>query len=86
MPDFVDLAGASGLRDTSSMSRDDIETLRAGYEAFSRGDWDALVRDAHPDLKFKTADRDHHTNLPTYRAVAYKDLCPSCHCFLLPWL
>jgi uncharacterized protein len=49
------------------MSRDDIETLRAGYEAFSRGDWDAVLRDADPDLEFKTADRV--TNPGTYHGA-----------------
>jgi uncharacterized protein len=46
------------------MSRADIETLRAGYEAFSRGDWDSAFRGAHPDLELKTADRV--TNPGTY--------------------
>ena len=39
------------------MSQADIETLRAGYEAVSRGDWDAAIRDAHPELELQTADR-----------------------------
>jgi ketosteroid isomerase-like protein len=43
----------------------DVETLRAGYEALSRGDWDVLFRDAHPDFELKTADRV--TNPGTYR-------------------
>jgi ketosteroid isomerase-like protein len=49
------------------MSRTDIETLRLGYEAFSRGDWEAAFRTAHPDLEFKTADRV--TNPGTYRGL-----------------
>jgi uncharacterized protein len=47
------------------MSEADVETLRRGYEAFSRGDWDAAFRAAHPDLEFRTADRV--TNPGTYR-------------------
>jgi uncharacterized protein len=47
------------------MSRADIETLRLGYEAFSRGDWEAAFRAAHPDVELKTADRV--TNPGTYR-------------------
>ena len=35
----------------------DIETLRIGYEAFSRGDWDSPTRFAHPEFEFQTADR-----------------------------
>jgi ketosteroid isomerase-like protein len=47
------------------MSHADIETLRLGYEAFSRGDWETAFRAAHPDLELKTADRV--TNPGTYR-------------------
>ena len=42
------------------MSRADIELLRAGYEAFSRGDWEFAFREAHPDLEFVTAGRAMH--------------------------
>ena len=49
------------------MSRSDIETLRLGYEAFSRGDWETAFGAAHPDLEFKTADRV--TNPGTYRGL-----------------
>jgi len=47
------------------MSHADLEMLRAGYEAFSRGDWDGAFRGVHPDLELKTADRV--TNPGTYR-------------------
>jgi ketosteroid isomerase-like protein len=50
------------------MSQADIETLRAGYEAFNRGDWDAVFRGAHPDFELKTADRV--TSPGTYRGHA----------------
>src|SRR6185312_3669958 len=50
------------------MSKADIEILRAGYEAFSRGDWDAVFPKADPDLLLITADRV--TNPGTYRGVA----------------
>ncbi len=49
------------------MSRADIETLRVGYEAVSRGDWDAAIRDAHPELELQTADRV--VNPGTYRGA-----------------
>ena len=39
------------------MSHVDIETLRTGYQAFNRGDWDAATRLAHPDFEFEAADR-----------------------------
>jgi ketosteroid isomerase-like protein len=47
------------------MSRADIETLRLGYEAFRRGDWDTPFEMSHPDIELKTADRV--TNPGTYR-------------------
>jgi uncharacterized protein len=49
------------------MSQADIEALRLGYEAFSRGDWDAVLAGAHPDFELKTAERI--TNPGTYRGV-----------------
>jgi ketosteroid isomerase-like protein len=49
------------------MSRADIETLRLGYEAFSRGDWDTPARFAHPEFEFQTADRV--VNPGTYRGL-----------------
>jgi ketosteroid isomerase-like protein len=49
------------------MSQADIEMLRAGYEAFNRGDWDDVFREAHPNFELKTADRV--TNPGTYRGV-----------------
>jgi ketosteroid isomerase-like protein len=36
------------------MSEADIETLRAAFEAASRGDWDVLLRVTHPDFELKT--------------------------------
>ena len=47
------------------MSQADIETLRVGYEAFSRKDWDSPTRFAHPEFEFQTADRV--VNPGTYR-------------------
>jgi ketosteroid isomerase-like protein len=47
------------------MSQADIETLRGVYEAIGRGDWDAALRDAHPDLEYKVPDRDPRAG--TYR-------------------
>jgi ketosteroid isomerase-like protein len=49
------------------MSQADIEALRAGYEAFNRGDWDAATRLAHPEFELQTADRI--TNPGTYRGT-----------------
>ena len=34
-----------------------IETLRAGYDAFNRGDWEAVFQAASPDFELQTADR-----------------------------
>jgi len=47
------------------MSQADIETLRVGYEAVSRGDWDAATRFAHPEFELHPADRAVHPG--TYR-------------------
>ena len=49
------------------MSRADLEILRAGYEAFNRGDWDFVFRYASPDFELRTADRV--TNPGTYRGL-----------------
>ncbi len=40
------------------MPRAEIETLRAVYEAISRGDWDAALRDAGPDFEFIPPDQN----------------------------
>jgi ketosteroid isomerase-like protein len=48
------------------MPQADIEMLRAGYEAFSRGDWDGVLAQAPPDFELTTADRV--TNPGTYRS------------------
>jgi len=34
------------------MSQQNVETLRRAYEAFDRGDLDAAVADAHPDVEY----------------------------------
>jgi uncharacterized protein len=47
------------------MSQADIETLRRGYEAFNRGDFDTSTRFADPDFELKTAGRA--LNRGTYR-------------------
>jgi uncharacterized protein len=39
------------------VSRAEIETLRAGYEAFNRGEIDSLFNTADPDIEFIPADR-----------------------------
>jgi len=49
------------------MSQTDIETLRTGYEAFNREDWDAVFESAAPDFELITADRV--TNPGTYRGT-----------------
>jgi ketosteroid isomerase-like protein len=49
------------------MSEADLETLRLGYEAFNRGDWDAATRFAHPEFELQTADRA--VNPGTYRGA-----------------
>lgn len=49
------------------MSDRDIETLRLGYEAVSRGDWDSPTQFAHPGFELQTAERI--VNPGTYRGV-----------------
>jgi ketosteroid isomerase-like protein len=44
-----------------------VDTLRAGYEAFNRGDWDAAARLAHPEFELQAADRAVHPG--TYRGA-----------------
>jgi ketosteroid isomerase-like protein len=36
------------------MSEADVETLRRGYEAASRGDWDGFLSGMRPDIEWKT--------------------------------
>ena len=36
------------------MSEEDREALRLGYEAYSRGDSDGLLRGMHPNIELKT--------------------------------
>ena len=38
------------------MSQADIEALRVIYEAVSRGDWNAVFLQVHPDFEWKTPD------------------------------
>jgi uncharacterized protein len=40
------------------MSQAEIETLRAVYEAISRGDWDTALRDAGPEFEFIPPDQN----------------------------
>jgi ketosteroid isomerase-like protein len=47
------------------MMRDEVEMLRAGYEALNRGDWDVAFRLAHSDFEWKTDNR--LPNAGTYR-------------------
>jgi uncharacterized protein len=47
------------------MSQENVETLRAAYDAFNRGDWDSAARFGHPDFELRTADRA--MNPGTYR-------------------
>jgi ketosteroid isomerase-like protein len=39
------------------MPQAEKEILRTGYEAFNRGDWDAVFEFAPPDFELQTADR-----------------------------
>ena len=36
------------------MSEANVEMVRSFYEAFNRGDWDAMFRDAQPDFELTT--------------------------------
>jgi ketosteroid isomerase-like protein len=47
------------------MSEENIEMVRSFYEAFNRGDWDAMFRDAHPDFELTTPPQ--LPNAGTYR-------------------
>ena len=47
------------------MSRENVEMVRSIYEAFNRGDWDAMFRDAHPDFELTTPPQ--LPNAGTYR-------------------
>src|SRR2546426_9181074 len=39
------------------MSEENVEIVRAIFEAFNRGDWDAVFRDLHPDFELTTPAR-----------------------------
>ena len=39
------------------MSKENVEIVRSIYQAFNRGDWDAVYRDQHPDVKLTTPRR-----------------------------
>jgi ketosteroid isomerase-like protein len=36
------------------MSRENVEVVRAGFDALSRGDWDALIEVLDPDVEWRT--------------------------------
>jgi ketosteroid isomerase-like protein len=40
------------------MSQEHVELVRAALEAFQRGDLDAAMKDAHPDMVIKRVDPD----------------------------
>jgi ketosteroid isomerase-like protein len=48
--------------------RPEIALLRAGYEAFNRGDWGMMFESAAPDFEFVAAERS--PNRGTYRGAA----------------
>lgn len=52
-PDHIWVLAA---RDTPNMSHANVETLRIGYEAVSRGDWDGATRFAHPEFELQRED------------------------------
>jgi ketosteroid isomerase-like protein len=39
------------------MSQENVEVVRQVFEAFNRGDWDAVFRDLHPDFELTTPTR-----------------------------
>ena len=39
------------------MSQENVEMVRAAYEAMSRGDWDAAFEEAEPDVELVPPDR-----------------------------
>jgi ketosteroid isomerase-like protein len=49
------------------MPRAEIEAVRAVYEAISRGDWDAALRDTGPDFEFIPPDQNPMAG--TYRGA-----------------
>ena len=46
------------------MSEENVEVVRAAIEAWSRGDWDAVFKDAAPEIEF-----DSTRNLGEWRGV-----------------
>ena len=53
------------------MSQENVEIVRAIYEAMNRGDWDAAFRDADPDFKLVTQrgpNAGTHRGRPTVQA------------------
>jgi ketosteroid isomerase-like protein len=50
------------------MSQENVETLRATYEAANDGDWDGFLDDAHPNFELEAPDR--MMGAGTYRGPA----------------
>jgi ketosteroid isomerase-like protein len=53
------------------MSQENVEMVRAGLDAWSRGDWDIALRDAGPDLEY-----DLSRALGPFRGVYRRDQVP----------
>ncbi len=47
------------------MSQENVEIVRAMYEAFNRGDWDAVLEHVAPEIEFETDPR--HPEAGIYR-------------------
>jgi uncharacterized protein len=43
------------------MSQENVEVVRRGYEAYARGDLDAMLEDIHPEMTTYRADPDGAT-------------------------
>lgn len=57
--------GAGILR--GAMSQEDIETLRAGYEALNRGDLSGAFQHVHPDFELSTTEAGEYRGLAAAR-------------------
>jgi ketosteroid isomerase-like protein len=58
------------------MSQADLETVRAGYEAMNRGDWNAVLALMHPDIELKTTLFGTHVGHGEIRRVVEDQLSP----------
>ena len=64
------------------MSQENVEVVRAGMDAWNRGDWDEALKDAAPDIEI-----DNSSNIGEWRGVhrGHDQIRQLWRSFLEPW-